>query len=190
MTDCVRDTDTERELVLEAAIAELAAKDVGSFTLEGVAARAGVDVARVKQIWANTPGLFTETLVDYHDRYMAIPDTGSLHGDLLQYARAYAENMNSPTGRRVLHAMIVSPKNWEVNDSRSTYLEGRRAGLDVLVQRAVERGECPADVDAARLIDMLGSCLSGGLLFHDRLITDEECQEVVNTLLYGITGRH
>lgn len=185
----VQSADRHREAVLYAAVAELAVKSVGAFTLEGVAARAGLDVRIVKQLWANTPELFTAALTEFGDEYMPIPDTGTLRGDLLEYAKSYAIVVNSPIGRRLLDAMIVSPKDWDVAGSRERFLEGRLDRITKMVRRGIERGECEPGADPALLIDLLGACLCTPVLFYDESVSEEHCEFVVDLFLDGIGRR-
>lgn len=185
----VRNTDQTREMVLYAAVAELAAKNVGAFNLEGVAARAGIDVLTIKQLWASAPELFTAALLAFAKKYMPIPDTGTLRGDMLQYAKSYALCMNSPIGRRLLDTLIVKPEDWDVAGSREHFLAGRREALTGMVCRAIERGECTEGTDPVLLIDMLSSCLGTPLLFYDLPVTDEHCEYVVELMLNGVLRR-
>lgn len=180
--------DRLRDAVLYAAVAELAAKNVDGFTVEGVAARAGVDAFTIRQLWANTPELFTAALIAFGDRYMPIPDTGTLRGDLLDYSKSYAMVANSPMGRRLLDVLIVSPTDWDVNGSRETFLEGRHSRITVMVRRGIERGECSPDTDPVLLIDMLGACLCTPVLFYDLPISDQHVEYVVDLILHGISG--
>jgi len=182
--------DRIREAVLDAAVAELAAKSVDGFTLEGVANRAEVGVFTIRQLWANTPELFTAALIAFGDRYMPIPDTGTLRGDLLMYSRSYAATANSSVGRRLLDALIVSPKDWDVSGSRETFLEGRHGRITVMVRRGIERGECRPDTDPALLVDLLAACLCTPVLFYDQPITDEHVEYVVDLILHGVAGTH
>lgn len=177
-----------KQRVLDAALDEFLVTGVGGFTLDGVAARSGVDKHAIRQVWPNTPALFTAALRMFGDRHMPIPDTGTLGGDLLEYARSYARTVNSSTGRRMLDAIIVKRKDWDLTESRATFLTGRESRIGVIVQRGIERGECPPDTDPALTIDMLGIGLCIPVLFYDSPVTDEHCRYVVATLLHGITG--
>ncbi len=179
-----------RQRVLDAAITELAVRNVGSFTMEGVASRAGVDVLSVKVVWANTPQLLSAALGAYARQYLPIPDTGTLRGDLLQYAKTWAESFNSPVGRRVLHTVIATPNDWDVRGWRWEFLDGRQRRIGRLLDRAVQRGECPPDTDPARVVDLLVGALGVFPLLYDRAITDEDCEYVVQTLLNGILRTH
>lgn len=180
--------DTMRRIVLNAAVREFAVSNVGSFTLEGVAVRAGVSVGVIKQTWSNTPELFIAMLNDYAEQHLPVADTGTLRGDLLAYARSYARTVNTPDGRRLLDAMIVKPEDWDLSGSRAMFLEYRVHRIGVMITRAIARGECPVDTDPALTIDMLAIGLCLPLLLYDKPVSDEHCVYVVDTLLNGIAA--
>lgn len=179
--------ETARQRVIEAALVELTTKPIAVFGLDGVAARAGVDVLAVRQVWPNAPMLFTAALDQFFDRHAPIPDTGTLPGDLLAYARSYGALINSPLGQRILNALMVTPRNWDLTDSRATYLLDRQVTVSAFVKRAVERGECVVAAAPERLIDLLCAGLAYVVLAYGRPVTDDDCEFVVNTVLNGIT---
>lgn len=179
---------TLRRIVLNAAVRELAVSNMGSFTLEGVAARAGVGVGVIKQTWSNTPELFIAMLNDYAEQHLPVADTGTLRGDLLAYARSYARTVNTPDGRRLLDALIVKPEDWDLSGSRAIFLDYRVRRVGVMITRAIARGECRADTDPALTIDMLAIGLALPLLMYDLPVSDGHCVYVVDTLLNGIAA--
>jgi len=183
-TDESPDAATRRR-VLDAALAELATTNAGSFTMAAVAERAGLEVRAVKDIWANTPALITAALMAYAARNMPVPDTGSLREDLVGYAKSFAAAVNAPTGRRLLDAVIATPTDWDVSGWRYSFFVARRQRVAPLLQRAIERGDCPPDVDPVRIMDLLTAGLCSPLQFYDRPITDEDCEDVVDLLLNG-----
>ena len=176
----------DRERVLDAALAELLATNAGSVTMEAVADRAGVDVQEIKAVWANTPELLNAALTFYSGQNLPSPDTGSLRGDLLQYARLFADTVNSPIGRRLVGAVVATPRDWDVGGWREVLFQSRQSRVEPMLSRAIERGECAPEVDAARVMDLInaGLCLSWQL--YDRPVTDEDCVFVVDVLLNGI----
>lgn len=184
-----RDTDRVRRLVLDAALAEISAKGLGNFTVEAAAQRAGFDTRTVRQVWPNSAELVTAALMEFGAGHLPVPDTGEMYGDLLAYARAFAEMVDSPMGRRLLNAVIAKPVDWDLTDSRPRFLEQRDQRMAVILKRAVERGECVPDTDPARLVDMIafGICLP--ILLYDRQVTDDDCNYVVTTLVNGIKPR-
>lgn len=181
--------DIMRRIVLTAATTELATSSLGSFSLETVAARAGVEVRLIKQVWSSTPELFTAVLAEFVEQHLPVPDTGTFRGDLLANAYSFAATVNTPQGRRMLDALIVKPEDWELSGSRAAFLDYRLRRFGVMVQRAIERGECPADIDPARTLDMLAIGLCLPVLVYDRPVSEEHCEYVVQTLLNGIAGK-
>lgn len=182
----MRGADAPHQRILDAAIAELATTTVDSFTMAAVAARAGLEVQAVKNIWANTPELLIAALMSYADVNLPIPDTGSLRGDLIHYATSFAAAVNSPIGRRLLDAIVASPKDWDVSDWRPGFFASREKRVAPLLKRAVARGECSPDVDAMRIMGVLTAGLCSPIQFHDRPVTDEDCEAVVDLVLNGI----
>lgn len=183
--------DVDHQHVLNAAIAELATTNAGSFTMTAVAKRAGVDVQDIKRVWPNTPELLNAALQAFAGQNMPVPDTGSLREDMLQYARLFAYAVNSPIGRRLVGAVVATPNEWDVSGWRETFFESRQRRVEPMrsmLSRAVERGECAPDLDALRIMDLLNAGLCISLQLYDRPVTDEDCEFVVDTLLNGIRG--
>lgn len=176
----------ERQRILDATLAELTVKRIASLTLQGVAVRAGVDEQTIRQMWPNAPELVSAALWEFGEQHMPIPDSGTLRGDLLGFARSYAKTANSPIGRRVLNAVIVKPEDWELTGARAVFLEGRVGRFDAIVHRGIARGECPPGTDPVLTIDLLAIGLLLPVLYYDKPITDEHCVHVVETLLHGI----
>lgn len=177
-----------RELILDAAIDELKGSNVSAFTMEKVAARAGVAPGTIQQIWPNTPELFAATVGSYASQHLpGIPDTGTLHGDLLLYANSYAEMVNTPTGRRLLDSLIVRASDWDLAGSREAYFKSRHGWAAAIVQRGIERGECSPATDPGRTIDSLTLSVCLPVLIYDRPVTPEDCEYAVQLVLRGIS---
>ena len=175
-----------RRRILQAGIDELSTTSVGAFSIDRVAQRAEVDPDTIRGIWPNTPELFTATVAEFSRQYLPVPDTGTLRGDFLDYARSYAKILNTPVGRRMLNALIVKADDWELTGARDAFLQERLGRMDGIVRRAIMRGECPDDTDPALTLDMLGIGLCLPVLWYDRPLSDDHCEYVVDTLLHGI----
>ncbi|MFY9492787.1 MAG: TetR-like C-terminal domain-containing protein [Mycobacterium sp.] len=176
-----------RQRVIDAALVELTTRPIDAFTLQAVAVRAEMDVGVIRQVWPSATTLMTNALDQFFDRTVPIPDTGSLPGDLRDYARSYAALINSAMGKRMLNALMISPRTWDLTNTRATYLAERQAKVGAVVQRAVGRGECVTGTDPDRLIDLLCAGLAYIVLAYGRDVTDDDCAYVVDTLLNGIT---
>lgn len=178
-----------RDVILRAAADELGVSRAAGFSIDKVAARAGVDPSIVQRWWPNSPALLADTVASHTARYVPTAlDTGTLHGDLMAYALSYAESVKTPTGRRLLDAMIVRPGDWDVSGVRDAYLQARWDLAAVILQRGVGRGECRPGTDPGHLIETLtlGVCLP--VLIYDRPITAEDCRLAVDMVVNGIAG--
>ena len=179
-----------RELILDAAVDELGISRAAGFSIEKVAARAGVEPSAVQRWWPNSPALLADTVASYTSRHApTAPDTGTLHGDLLEFAMSYVELVSTPMGRRVLDAMILRPGDWDVMGVREAHLESRRDFAAVIVRRGIERGECSPDTDPGRMIETLTLAVCLPVLIYDRPITADDCRYAVDMVMHGIGAR-
>ncbi len=178
-----------RDLILHAALDELGFRRAAGFSIEGVAARAGVEPALIEQWWPNSPALLAETVTSYASRHAPLPpDTGTLHGDLLEYALSYATMASTPKGRRIVDAMILRPGDWDVMGVREAYLAARRDFAAVLVQRGIDRGQCRPGTDPGRLIETLTLAVCLPVLVYDRPINADDCRHAVDMVMHGVSG--
>lgn len=176
------------DLILGAALDQLKISNLASFTIEKVAARAGVAPQAVRQIWPSTPDLFAATMTSYTSQHVPVVlDTGTLAGDLLLYANAYAEMVNTPTGRRLLDSLIVRPSDWDLVGTREAYFKSRHGWATEIVQRGIDRGECSPATDPGRTIDSLTMMVCLPVLVYDRPVTPDDCEYAVQLVLRGIS---
>lgn len=176
-----------QQVILSAAVDELAGGSFAAFSLERVATRAGVEPRTIRQVWPNTPELYAATVTSYTGQHIPfLPDTGSLYGDLLDYASAYADMVNTPTGRRLLDSLIVRPNDWDMAGTREAYFKSRNGRAAAIIQRGIDRGECDPATDPGRAIDILTLVVCLPVLVYDRPVTLDDCEYAVQLVLRGI----
>jgi AcrR family transcriptional regulator len=122
---------------------EVAADDV---TIPLVAERAGVHQATIYRRWGTVSVLLQDVVEPGPARTAPLPDTGSLHGDLEQYAIGVAGSLAGPLGVLMLRAAVSNIPPHEERGP-SVVLTERRAQLDQMLDRARVRGESPPTVD-------------------------------------------
>lgn len=154
--------------LLDAAWAELDEKGYDGFTIESVAERAKTSRAVVYRRWSSKPELVTSTIQRWAAQgQVHIPDTGSLRGDLLDIFRR-ANRTRAP------YALLMSARlgayyaetGTSFADLRETFLGGRTSTIDIVLDRAAERGE----IDAAKLTARIRG-LAFDLYRHELLMT-------------------
>ncbi|MCU1640095.1 MAG: TetR family transcriptional regulator [Nocardia sp.] len=140
-----------------AAFEELADVGYGKLSMEAVARRAGVSKPTLYRRWPGKEqlvlALVEEVAVDAADT----PDTGSLRGDLRAFLEAAAAGLTHPLAARIIPDLLAQAMR---TPALATALqtgvgEGRRVKVAALLERAIERGELPAEVNLELALDFL-----------------------------------
>ena len=160
--------DTRDPQILDAALDVLAENGYDGMTIDMVAARAKAGKATVYRRWASKPDLVLDAVacmksndIDYEN----LPDTGTLRGDLV--AMIKPPSIRDAERKMKVMAGIVSmlARNPELAEAARLALVEPRANINrILFQRAIDRGEIPADVDVERL------CLIGPSMVAYRVL--------------------
>ncbi|MCO5974746.1 TetR/AcrR family transcriptional regulator [Actinoallomurus soli] len=140
-----------RAQVLDAVLAELGEHGYDGLTMDAVAARADVHRATVYRRWGDVGGLLADVLDAASDDEWQPPDTASLEGDLaaLNHEIQAALTAEPP----IVAALIAASFRSEKADRAQRRLwEDRYARCEIIVTRAVRRGELPPHTDARRLL--------------------------------------
>ena len=146
------------DALVRALFLEWAEMGYGALSLERVAKRAGVGKAALYRRWPSKVAMVSESLSTVGLTITDFPDTGSLRGDLHAAILSIRRVLRHPTIRRIvldLHAeMARSP---DLERAVGPFQVARRARVDLLVDRAIARGELPAEVDREIAADLLGA---------------------------------
>ncbi|MCX5415184.1 TetR/AcrR family transcriptional regulator [Streptomyces sp. NBC_00059] len=138
-----------RTQVLDAVRAELAEGGHEALTVEGVATRAGVHRATVYRRWRDVGGLLVDLIDAAGEIDWQPPDTGSLRGDLTALNQEIQESLVVQPSFAVA-LMAASFHSEQAARAQTRLWADRYAQCEVLVGRAVERGELPARHTDAR----------------------------------------
>lgn len=171
-----------RTAVLQATLEEVA--DRGArFSVEAVAARAGVHKTTVYRRWPTRTQLLVEALLERSRIEVPIPDTGSLREDLRALMRAVVANLKSQLARGVLRVLVDEAHDAELRAAAIDFWRERFALVTELINRGIERGEVPRDVDADLMIEALIAPLYLRLLVTLEPLDDEFLDRVVDLVL-------
>ncbi|MFJ8251540.1 TetR/AcrR family transcriptional regulator [Streptomyces sp. NPDC094466] len=140
-----------RAQVLDAVRAEVGEHGYEGLTMEGVAARAGVHRTTVYRRWEDVGGLLADVLDAAGEDDWAPADTGSLRGDLTALNDEIQESLVvRPSIPQAL--MAASFRSARAAEAQERLWEDRYARCEIIVGRAVDRGELPSHTDARRLL--------------------------------------
>lgn len=155
--------------ILSSTAALLTEAGFDGLTMEQVASRAGVSKASLYRRFDNLADLLAATCVAFAPEAPQAPDTGSTRKDLVTLLEHLARAMSSPeTGGPLPAILAAAGSNENARRALSRFSATRGKPFRTVVTRAVERGDLPADTDAASVADML----AGAVLFRS-LVRDE-----------------
>ncbi|TDD87210.1 TetR/AcrR family transcriptional regulator [Actinomadura darangshiensis] len=162
-----------RDAVRDATLAELAERGYPGLTVEGVAARSGVHKTTVYRRWGSAVGLIADALDRAAAQPWPVPDTGTLAGDLRALARLVATGYADPVEGPVARAFVLAAtQSGDAARALHAFFARRHQQSAALVERAIERGEVPADTDAAEVVRV-----AVAPLFYRLFITGEPAGE-------------
>jgi AcrR family transcriptional regulator len=167
-----------RQQVHQAVLDLLKDLSVDDVTLPLIAERSGVHLATIYRRWGTIPVLLQDVVKPGPARTSPLPDTGSLRGDLEQYAVGVAGSLSGPLGVLMLRAAVsnIPP---DLERGRSVVLTERRAQLEQMLDRARIRGEFPPSVD--ELLEIVVAPLYLRALFGPPP-SDEDARRLVKRL--------
>jgi len=137
--------------VLAAVEAELAEHGYDGLTIDAVAARSGVHRTTVYRRWKTVAGLLVDLLEAGVDDMWSPADTGSLEGDLVAVNReVFAALTARPSvTQAVIAASFRTP---EAAEALTRFWANRYTRTEVVVRRAITRGEVPASTDPHQVV--------------------------------------
>ncbi|MFG2532216.1 TetR/AcrR family transcriptional regulator C-terminal ligand-binding domain-containing protein [Streptomyces sp. NPDC048516] len=138
-------TARTRAAVRDAVLAGLTEHGYPGLTVEYVAEHSGVHKTTLYRRWKDVEGLVADALDLAGEDSWVPPDTGSLAGDLHALAREVVASFTDPAVAASGSAMIAAAFQSErAAVALRDYYAERFARCEVLVERAVRRGELPA----------------------------------------------
>ena len=183
-----RPTEEVRRDILQAAGNLLLEEGMAAFTIERVAARAGASRMTVYKWWPSKGALAFDGYFAVVEPALAFPDTGDIAADLTTQLQAFVLLMRETPAGRVMPELIGQAQtDPELSAALCERYSAprRRLAVDV-VERAKQRGQVRANVDAEVVVDQLWGACYNRLLVPDQPLTDEFAAALVHNLLVGI----
>src|SRR5260221_4688988 len=143
--------------ILRAATALMAERGLGGMSIEEVACRAGVGKATIYRRWPSRGALALEAFLAEFLGQQPLPDTGTLRGDLLAALRAWIRSVTQTSAGPMLSGLIAEVQQDRALAAawRDRVVEAVRAQYAIMLDRAISRGEIPADTDKDVVLDLL-----------------------------------
>ncbi|QGG94258.1 TetR/AcrR family transcriptional regulator [Actinomarinicola tropica] len=180
-----------RSNVLRAATELLVEGGPGAVTIDAVVARSGVARSTIYRHWESRD----EVLFDVIESCAPEVDPPGDELDFEAALRALVDQVrrmsNDPEWARILPALLtLRSQQHDLADLERRLEERQKEALGAVLQRGIDAGSLPADVD----VEQAGALLIGPLVFAmlmDRpAIDDDFCDLVVTGFLSGYASRH
>ena len=184
--DLIPKLDPQREqAILGATLEVLAETGYDALRLDAVAARAKASKATLYRHWPGKADLVVSALKCYEQVDLAeIADTGSLRGDLLATLGGIRDLMVGPTGQLMTGLLAAMQKDAELARAvRTSMLEDKQNTTRQMLDRAIARGEVPADADAEIFPEIAPAVLFMQIFMQGRPADEAFLTHVVDDIL-------
>jgi AcrR family transcriptional regulator len=177
-----------RRAAIEATLDLIAERGFRGLTTDAVAERAGISKATMYRRWRSKEDLVVDAVASLVASEIAVPDTGSLRGDvralLRDAVKLYADERPGKLIPDLVAEMARRPAVAEA--VRSGFLAERRAALSTVIERARARGEVRSDVDTELCLDLLGGVVYYRFLITGGTLDQRLADDLADVLVRGI----
>ena len=137
--------------VLDVVVAE----GIDKVGIPEISRRAGVRDSSIYRRWGTRENMILDALLAASERTLSVPDTGTLHGDFTAFGTALIEYLHAPLGSGLIRALPFVTDSEEIGDARKAFWEGRYRATELMISRAIDRGEVAPDADPRIAIELL-----------------------------------
>lgn len=155
-----RDPEVDRRIA-QAALDVFGDAGWAGFAMEAVAKRAGVGKASLYLRWSSKESLLTDALGTGLLKASDV-DTGTLHGDLVEFATQMLDLYSGPASRAALRLSLEAASIPGVAEHYRAMGKAQILAARAIVRRGIDRGELPATTSVTLLLDTL----AGGAMMH------------------------
>lgn len=179
-----------RSAVLEAALEELVAGGYAAFSFEAVAKRAGVHKTTLYRRWGRREELLLDAMLELGSQRVPIPDTGSLRRDLLELGKAIVASARTPEVEAVVRAVAATgDRDPKLAEASRRFWDARLELAGQIVERAIARGEIPAQSDPGLVLESLIAPIYFRLLITGEKLDRGFLERLADLVAAGASGR-
>jgi AcrR family transcriptional regulator len=171
---------------VNAALELLAANGFRGLTIEAVAGRSGVARTTIYRWWPSKEALLLEALFTLRQQ-APVPDTGTIRDDAVAHLQGHIKAFNdSRTAPILADALAEALRSPDLGHALRGGLAVQREPFRHVLERAVEGGELPADLDHELAIDLLIGPIVNRALVSGGPLEPALAERVVDVVLEGL----
>ncbi|GIJ77700.1 DNA-binding transcriptional regulator, AcrR family [Micromonospora phaseoli] len=143
--------------IRRALMQELAAAGYGRLSIEAVARRAGVSKTAIYRRWSSKLDLVLDVVSAVAGRKLPLLDTGTLDGDVRLLLLVVTGALGHPLASQIIPDLLAeAARNPQIAGTLQGALNDYQERIgEIVVGRAVERGELPAGADPRAAADLI-----------------------------------
>jgi AcrR family transcriptional regulator len=156
-------------------------------SVDAISARSGVSKATIYKHWPSRTAVAAEAFGRQMADAIPLPDTGNAAGDLTEQVRrvsAFYAGKSGTVFAQLLAACATDPVGSQY--FREYFLDARRAAVEELWRRALDRGEADPDIAPGTATDILFGPLIFRLLTGHAPLTPDEADAISSAALHGL----
>jgi AcrR family transcriptional regulator len=175
--------------VLRSTVELLGETGYAELSVDAIARRAGTSKPAIYRRWPSKAHLVHEAVFPIGDA-TALPDTGSLAGDVREMVRRTAAVLTTPAARAALPGLVGEmAADLTLHAALlERFAEILSGGLTDRLDDAVARGEARPDASAAELVEAVAGITFFALLTHGAALDDSWVERTAALITRGITA--
>ena len=184
-----RRAERSKEAILDATRELLAEEgDVGSLTVEAVAARSGVAKTTIYRRWRDKWELALDAvMIDMLPRFADPVDVGDTRKELVTFVQAAVKNLSTPPSAMQGLASQIATEPELARVYREQVVEPRREQLRPVIERGIARGDLRPDTDVRLVHELLLGPVFYRLLFSGGPIDRKLSTRLADAILHGFS---
>jgi AcrR family transcriptional regulator len=185
--------ERSRQAILDATLQLLARDgDVGSLTVEAVAARSGVAKTTIYRRWRDKWELALDAvMIDMLPRLDEPVDVGDTRKELLTFINSVVKMLATPPYGQAMQALVsqIATDPDLARVYREQVVEPRHAELTPVIKRGIARGDLRPDTDVRLIHELLVGPIFYRLLFSGAPLDRNLGRRIVDAILAGFAPR-
>jgi AcrR family transcriptional regulator len=164
--------------------------DVGSLTVEAVAARSGVAKTTIYRRWRDKWELALDAvMIDMLPGFADPVDVGDTRKELVTFVQAAIKNLSAPPSGPVMQGLIsqIATDSELGRVYRERVVEPRRAQLRPVIERGIARGDLRPDTDVRLVHELLLGPVFYRLLLSGGPLDRKLSTRLVDAILDGFS---
>jgi len=179
--------EAARRRIVKATRGLLLEGGLDAFNVEAVAAASGAARTTIYRHWPQPHDLLVETLLSMGGE-LPVPDTGSLASDLEAAFIASRQIFEDVAARRLLLDITrAAAEDFDLEQILELAIRERREPVQVILQRAIARGEIDPDIDLGVAMHLIEGPLLSATVLQRRRTSDEMISRMVARVLKALS---